>query len=86
MEDGYELRIVSPEGAGSWELGPEDRGRTLSVIAVMPGTVISERGMRWGLDRREMGLLDDLGISNVVAADDAVVECSAGAAAVFVIH
>ena len=86
VEDGYELRIVSPEGAGSWELGPADRGRTLSAIAVMPGTVISERGMKWDLDRREMGLLDDLGVSNVVVADDAVVECSAGAVAVFVIR
>lgn len=86
VEDGYEMRIVSAEGEREWRLGPEAVGRTFSAIAVAPGTRADERGMRWELDDHPMGLLDDLGVSNVVERADASVACRAGALAAFLLR
>jgi len=86
MEDGYELRIVSTEGTAGWWLGKGAVGRVFSAIAVAPDTVISETGMKWDLDHHEMGLLDDLGVSNVIESEDAAVECSSGAVAAFLLY
>lgn len=85
VEDDFECRVLSPceGGAGTWALGPDDRGRTLSVIALAPGTRVSERGMHWDLDQADLPLLDDTGVSNLVEAADASVTCHAGVAAVF---
>lgn len=85
VEDGYEMRIVSEEGERAWRLGPDAAGRTFSAVAVAPGTRIDERGMRWELEDKPMGLLDDLGISNVVTSPEAEVVCRAGAAAAFLL-
>lgn len=41
-------------------------GRTFSIIAIAPGTVVSEHGLEWELDHSPLGLLADMGISNVV--------------------
>jgi thiamine pyrophosphokinase len=86
VEDGYELRVVSPEGTARWQLGEDAVGGVFSAFAVAPDTVISEEGMKWDLDHHEMGLLDDLGVSNVIEAKDAVVECSSGAVAAFLLR
>ena len=83
VEDGLECRVISPVGAGCWELGEGAVGHTLSVIAVTPGTVVSEQGMHWDLDHRELPVLDDLGISNRVELPGARVTCHEGCAAVF---
>ena len=85
VEDGYEMRVVSAEGESSWELGEDAVGRTFSAVAVAPGTRVDERGMRWELDDKPMGLLDDLGISNVVTSADARITCRAGAVAAFLL-
>lgn len=82
VEDGFECRILSPEGAEAWDIGAA-RGRTFSAIALRDGTVVSERGSKWELDHAQLGLLADTGISNVVAADACRVTCHAGVVAVF---
>lgn len=41
-------------------------GKTFSIIAIAPETVISEHGLEWELDHTKLGLLADTGISNVV--------------------
>ena len=80
------MRIVSAEGEGTWKLGPEAVGRTVSAVAVAPNTRVDERGMRWELSDHPMALLGDLGISNVVTADDADVTCLSGAVAAFLLR
>ena len=42
------------------------KGKTFSIIAIAPGTVVSECGLEWELDHAPLGLLADTGISNVV--------------------
>ena len=73
-------------GERRWELGPDAVGRTFSAIAVAPDTRIDERGMRWELTDKPMGLLDDLGVSNVVTAPDASVTCRSGAVAAYLLN
>lgn len=41
-------------------------GKTFSIIAIAPGTVVSEHGLEWELDHSPLGMLDDTGISNIV--------------------
>lgn len=49
----------------SWTIeGAEDK--TFSIIAIAPGTVVSEHGLEWELDHAPLGLLADTGISNIV--------------------
>jgi thiamine pyrophosphokinase len=84
VEDGYECRVLSPDGMASWRIGGRE-GATFSLVALREGTVASERGFRWELDHRSLGLLADLGISNVVASDAAEVECHAGVVAAYLI-
>lgn len=85
VEDTSELRILCPEGEGEWHLGPKACGRTFSAVSVAPDTRVSERGMRWELDHCAMGLLSDLGISNVVTGDGAGITCHSGAVAAFLL-
>lgn len=62
-EDEITARILH-EGE-SWTIeGVVDK--TFSIIAIAPGTVVSERGLEWELDHASLGLLADTGISNVV--------------------
>ncbi|MCI6274261.1 MAG: thiamine diphosphokinase [Coriobacteriaceae bacterium] len=85
VEDAFEMRVVAAGGADEWRLGADARGRTFSAVAVAPGTVVSESGMRWCLEESPLGLLNDLGISNVVEGEDAVVSVSSGAVAAFLL-
>lgn len=41
-------------------------GKTFSIIAIAPETVISEHGLEWELDHAPLALLADTGISNIV--------------------
>lgn len=86
VEDSFEMRVIASEGAREWQLGADARGRTFSVVAVAPGTVVSETGMKWCLDKRPLGLLNDLGISNVVEGDRATVSVRSGAVAAFLLR
>lgn len=82
VEDGFECRLLSPRGTGVWELGPDACGREFSLVALTP-SVVSERGMRWELERASLESLSDLGVSNRVASSTAVVECHEGVVAAF---
>lgn len=62
-EDETTARIL--RGGESWIIEGHE-GSTFSIIAVAPGTVVSEHGLEWELDHTPLGLLADTGISNVV--------------------
>lgn len=49
----------------SWTIEGHE-GSTFSIIAIAPGTAVSEHGLEWELDHAPLGLLADTGISNVV--------------------
>ena len=85
VEDGYEMRVLRPEGEARWELGPQAVGCTFSAIAVAPGTRVDESGMRWELSDKLMELLGDLGVSNVVTSPAASIVCRSGAVAAYLL-
>lgn len=85
VEDDYECRMLSPVGIASWSLA-EHLGGTVSIIALAPGTRVSETGMQWNLDHAELRILDDLGVSNIVIDDNASITCHAGVLAVFMVE
>ena len=62
-EDETTARILR-EGE-SWII-EDHEGSTFSIIAIAPGTVVSEHGLEWELDHSPLGLLADAGISNIV--------------------
>ena len=62
---GYEDAPVILHAGESWTIEGSE-GRTFSIIAIAPGTVVSEHGLEWELDYSPLGLLADTGISNVV--------------------
>lgn len=62
-EDETTARILQ-EGESSTIENAE--GKTFSIIAIAPGTVVSEHGLEWELDHSPLGLLADTGISNIV--------------------
>lgn len=62
-EDETTARIL--HGGESWTIEGHD-GSTFSIIAIAPGTVVSEHGLEWELDHSPLGRLADTGISNVV--------------------
>lgn len=49
----------------SWTIEGHESS-TFSIIAIAPGTAVSEHGLEWELDHASLGLLADTGISNVV--------------------
>lgn len=49
-----------------------------SFIPLSSEATVSERGMRWELDRHRVELLSDLGISNVIENDEATIACHSG--------
>lgn len=57
-------------------------GKTFSIIAIAPGTVVSEHGLEWELDHSPLGLLADTGISNIVRSTAKIV-VHAGTAIVY---
>lgn len=60
-------------------------GKTFSIIAIAPGTVVSEHGLEWGLDHAPLGLLADTGISNIVRST-AKIEVHTGTAIAYLLH
>lgn len=62
-EDRVVARIL--HAGESWII-EDSEGKTFSIIAIAPGTVVSEHGLEWELDHSPLGLLADTGISNVV--------------------
>ena len=62
-EDETTARIL--HGGESWTIKGAE-GKTFSIIAIAPGTVVSEHGLEWELDHSPLGLLADTGISNIV--------------------
>lgn len=75
-EDETTARIL--HGGESWTIEGHD-GSTFSIIAIAPGTVVSEHGLEWELDHASLGLLADTGISNVVRSK-ATIQVHAGTA------
>lgn len=62
-EDMVVARIL--RAGESWII-EDHEGSTFSIIAIAPGTVVSEHGLEWELDHSPLGLLADTGISNIV--------------------
>ena len=62
-EDKVVARIL--HAVESWTIEGAE-GKTFSIIAMAPGTVVSEHGLEWELDHSPLGLLAYTGISNVV--------------------
>lgn len=62
-EDKEVARIL--RAGESWTIEGHE-GSTFSIIAIAPGTVVSEHGLEWELDHSPLGLLADTGISNIV--------------------
>lgn len=62
-EDKVVARIL--RAGESWTIEGHE-GSTFSIIAIAPGTAVSEHGLEWELDHAPLGLLADTGISNVV--------------------
>lgn len=62
-EDETTARIL--HAGESWTIQGAE-GKTFSIIAIAPNTEISEHGLEWELDHATLGLLADIGISNVV--------------------
>lgn len=62
-EDETTARIL--HAGESWTIENAE-GKTISIIAIAPETVVSEHGLEWELDHSSLGLLADTGISNVV--------------------
>lgn len=75
-EDKVVARIL--RAGESWAIEGAE-GKTFSIIALAPGTVISEHGLEWELDHSPLGLLADTGISNVVRST-ATIQAHAGTA------
>ncbi|NTU89091.1 MAG: thiamine diphosphokinase [Actinobacteria bacterium] len=59
-------------------------GDTFSVLAPVGPATVTEKGVQWPLDYKEIAPLDGLGISNVMISDDATVIADAGVIVVVV--
>ena len=60
-------------------------GKTFSIVAIAPNTVVSEHGLEWELDHSPLGLLADTGVSNMVRST-ARIEVHQGVAIGFLLH
>ena len=81
-EDETTARIL--HGGESWTIvGAE--GKTFSIIAIAPNTVVSEHGLEWELGHSSLGLLADTGISNVVRKT-AKIQVHTGTAIAYLYH
>jgi thiamine pyrophosphokinase len=81
-EDETTARILH-EGE-SWTIEGAE-GKTFSIIAITPGTVVSEHGLEWELDHSPLGLLADTGISNIVRST-AKIAVHQGTAIAYLLH
>lgn len=88
VEDGFECRLLCPEGADGWKVGATAQrlGATFSALPLVAATVVSETGMHWNLERRSLPLLADEGLSNVVEDTEAAVTCHEGLLAAFLLE
>lgn len=81
-EDKVVSRIL--RAGESWTIEGAE-GKTFSIIAIAPGTVVSEHGLEWVLDHSPLGLLADTGISNIVRST-AKIEVHTGTAIAYLLH
>lgn len=82
VEDKVVARIL--RAGESWII-EDHEGKTFSIIALAPETVVSEHGLEWELDHAPLGLLADTGISNVVRGT-AKIQVHAGTAIAYLDH
>lgn len=81
-EDETTARIL--HAGESWTIQGAE-GKTFSIIAIAPGTEISEHGLEWELDHSPLALLADTGISNVVRGT-AKIAVHTGVAIAYLLH
>ena len=81
-EDKVVSRIL--HAGESWTIEGAE-GKTFSIIAIAPNTVVSEHGLEWELDHSPLGLLADTGISNVVRTT-ATIQVHTGTAIAYLYH
>ena len=81
-EDETTARIL--HAGESWTIQGAE-GKTFSIIAIAPGTEISEHGLEWELDHSPLALLADTGISNIVRGT-AVITVHQGTAIAYLLH
>lgn len=81
-EDKVVARIL--RAGESWTIEGAE-GKTFSIIAIAPNTVVSEHGLEWELDHSSLGLLADTGISNVVRKT-AKIQVHTGTAIAYLYH
>ena len=81
-EDETTARIL--HAGESWTIQGAE-GKTFSIIAIAPNTVVSEQGLEWELDHSPLGLLADTGISNVVRGT-AKIAVHTGVAIAYLLH
>lgn len=78
VEDTFCAWLLAPHARRTITFAAQDVGKTLSVLALESGTVVSERGFTWDLAHHALKALSDLGVSNVVEKPGATVACEAG--------
>ncbi len=81
-EDKVVVRIL--HAGESWTI-EDAEGKTFSIIAIAPGTVVSEHGLEWELDHAPLALLADTGISNIVRST-AKIEVHTGTAIAYLLR
>lgn len=81
-EDETTARILHADE--SWTIQGVE-GKTFSIVAIAPNTVVSEQGLEWELDHSPLGLLADTGISNVVRGT-AKIAVHTGVAIAYLLH
>lgn len=81
-EDEVTARILHQDETWTIE---NSEGKTFSIIAIAPNTVISEHGLEWELDHSPLGLLADTGISNIVRSTSKIT-VHMGVAIAFLLH
>lgn len=81
-EDETTARIL--HAGESWTIESAE-GKTFSIIALAPGTVVSEHCLEWELNHSPLGLLADTGISNVIRST-AKITVHQGTAIAYLLH
>ena len=81
-EDNVTARILHQNETWTIE---DAAGKTFSIVAIAPNTVVSEQGLEWELDHSPLGLLADTGISNVVRGT-AKIAVHTGVAIAYLLH
>lgn len=84
VEDGFECRILAPEGDPVWRIRAR-QGQTISVVALSCEAVVSEQGTHWTLDHERLAVLGDRGVSNRASGESCAITCHDGVLAAFVL-